>query len=102
MTFTLTKLCTLRYACASVAIMLAASLPVASAEAGTKPNILLIAIDDLNDWVGELGPGSPRVAPTRGYRLGPFQGRKRSKVCLDRIGAMVFLIELPRPSVVTS
>ncbi|SVA40840.1 uncharacterized protein METZ01_LOCUS93694, partial [marine metagenome] len=32
------------------------SLPVGqAAESVTRPNVLFIAVDDLNDWVGVLG-----------------------------------------------
>ena len=34
-----------------------------SQERKEKPNVLFIAIDDLNDWVGELG-GNPQVKTT--------------------------------------
>src|SRR5262245_37436024 len=41
-----------------VAILLV--LPAATAKAADKPNVLFIAIDDLNDWVGCLH-GHPQV-----------------------------------------
>jgi len=48
--------------CVRVAIapILAAILLVAAAAEAGKPNILLIAIDDLNDWIGCLG-GHPQA-----------------------------------------
>ncbi|MEZ5300691.1 MAG: hypothetical protein R3F11_08545 [Verrucomicrobiales bacterium] len=39
---------------------LAFSLGSAAAAEGGKPNILFIAVDDLNDWVGCLGGASRR------------------------------------------
>ena len=50
----------IRVACTAVAV--AALLAACSAEQAPppKPNILFIAIDDLNDWVGPLG-GHPQV-----------------------------------------
>ena len=41
-------------------ILASAVLRVPAAEAGTKPNVLFIAIDDQNDWIGALG-GHPLV-----------------------------------------
>lgn len=41
---------------ALVALLVAALAPAANAE---KPNVLMIAVDDLNDWVGCLG-GHPQ------------------------------------------
>ena len=43
-----------------LAIMAAAWLTDAAAEAADKPNVLFIAIDDLNDWVGAMG-GNPQA-----------------------------------------
>src|SRR4051812_43349393 len=46
---------------AAVAAPLAQAAPVADAPGSPqKPNVLFIAIDDLNDWVGPLG-GHPQV-----------------------------------------
>ena len=39
-----------------------------SQERKEKPNVLFIAIDDLNDWVGELG-GNPQVKTPNMDRL---------------------------------
>ena len=36
-------------------LLLGIVLAVGGAEAAQKPNVLFIAIDDLNDWVGHLG-----------------------------------------------
>lgn len=44
----------------AAAVLLAASAPFARADEEQKPNILLIAIDDLNDWIGCLG-GHPQA-----------------------------------------
>jgi hypothetical protein len=46
----------------SLRVLFAALLcgAVSSAAAETRPNVLFIAIDDLNDWVGFLG-GHPQV-----------------------------------------
>jgi choline-sulfatase len=45
----------------ALAVLLAWSLPIQSAvPPATKPNILFIAIDDQNDWIGHLG-GHPLV-----------------------------------------
>lgn len=41
-------------------LVLAMSLSAAMPAAGTSPDILLIAVDDLNDWVGPLG-GHPQA-----------------------------------------
>ena len=35
-------------------------LPTSIAEAREQPNVLIIAIDDLNDWIGCMG-GHPQV-----------------------------------------
>jgi len=45
-----------------------AAAPLAAQAAGEKPNILFIAIDDLNDWVGPLG-GHPQVKTPNMDRL---------------------------------
>jgi arylsulfatase A-like enzyme len=50
----------LRYASAAVALTLGVSMPLIHAEEAKKPNVLLIAIDDLNDWIGCLG-GHPQA-----------------------------------------
>lgn len=42
------------------AVVLAGVGPVLGSPQGSKPNVLFIAIDDLNDWVGPLG-GHPQV-----------------------------------------
>src|ERR1051325_1743749 len=44
--------------CFLFAVLLTAQL--SAADASAKPNVLFIAIDDLNDWVGCLG-GHPQV-----------------------------------------
>ncbi len=44
----------------AAAVLLAAGVPFARAGEEQKPNILLIAIDDLNDWIGCLG-GHPQA-----------------------------------------
>jgi len=43
--------------------------------AADKPNVLFIAIDDLNDWVGCLGghPQRCRLSPGSGLVLGVWQ-----------------------------
>jgi len=43
-----------------VALLLVASLAAESAAPARTPNVLFIAVDDLNDWVGHLG-GHPNV-----------------------------------------
>ena len=49
---------------ASLKILICSALPLVffanSACAESKPNVLLIAIDDLNDWIGCLG-GHPQT-----------------------------------------
>ena len=44
----------------AAALMLCFGTPFADAEETKKPNILLIAIDDLNDWIGCMG-GHPQA-----------------------------------------
>ena len=39
------------------------ALAADSSEIGTKPNVLMIAIDDLNDWVGFMGGHPEAVTP---------------------------------------
>ena len=48
------------HVCAAILMILGLSVPSAAAEAAKRPNILLIAIDDLNDWVGCMG-GHPQA-----------------------------------------
>src|SRR5580698_2759331 len=43
-----------------IVLGIAAFLVASAAQAAEKPNVLFIAIDDLNDWVGPLG-GHPQV-----------------------------------------
>lgn len=45
---------------ALAAVLLCCGTPAAQAQTPTRPNIVFIAIDDLNDWVGCLG-GNPDV-----------------------------------------
>jgi arylsulfatase A-like enzyme len=45
----------------SALLALAWPAPASSAPAGQRPNVLLIVIDDLNDWVGPLG-GHPQAS----------------------------------------
>lgn len=42
------------------AALLCLALITGRAAAATKPNVLFIAVDDLNDWVGCLG-GQPQA-----------------------------------------
>jgi choline-sulfatase len=51
-----------------LALGLAASTPAGAAD---KPNILFIAIDDLNDWIGALG-GHPQVETPNIDRLARY------------------------------
>ncbi|QDU97145.1 sulfatase [Lignipirellula cremea] len=67
----------------AVLIALTFSLPAAAAEAADRPNVLFIAIDDMNHWVGHLGRhpqsqtpcidalASQGVAFSRAYCLAP-------------------------------
>ena len=48
------------YVCVAIALMLGVSVLLAGAEEAKRPNVLLIAIDDLNDWVGCMG-GHPQA-----------------------------------------
>lgn len=51
---------------ACVLVLLGSTLPSLAAEApkqGTKPNVLFIAIDDLNHWVGYLGRNAQTRTP---------------------------------------
>ena len=41
-------------------LAVAALLSPTAAHAASKPNVLFIAVDDLNDWIGPLG-GHPQV-----------------------------------------
>ena len=52
----------------NLAIALAVSVAVPAAAAGERPDILLIAVDDLNDWVGPLG-GHPQAKTPNFDRL---------------------------------
>ena len=50
----------------TLTLTLAAIMPAQSSMAGAsggKPNVLLIAIDDMNDWVGCLGGHPDGVSP---------------------------------------
>ena len=49
-------------------LAIGASYPVSAEERNRRPNILFIAIDDLNDWVGFLG-GHPQVRTPNMDRL---------------------------------
>lgn len=42
-----------------VALLLFGTLPLSAAEPAKRPNVVMIVIDDLNDWIGALG-GSPQ------------------------------------------
>ncbi len=53
---------------AGVVLGLAASNVIGAAPAAQKPNVLFIAIDDLNDWVGCLG-GHPQAQTPNMDRL---------------------------------
>ena len=44
-----------RFYLACIAAMLGAVASIATAADGKRPNVLFIAIDDLNHWVGHLG-----------------------------------------------
>jgi arylsulfatase A-like enzyme len=44
----------------AAALAVAGFQPAAAAESSAKPNVLFIAVDDLNDWIGALG-GNPDV-----------------------------------------
>jgi arylsulfatase A-like enzyme len=48
------------YVCVAVALILSVGIPFAGAEETKQPNVLLIAIDDLNDWIGCMG-GHPQA-----------------------------------------
>lgn len=48
------------YFCVALAFILGVSVRSIGAEGAKKPNVLLIAIDDLNDWVGCMG-GHPQA-----------------------------------------
>ena len=41
-------------------------------QAGAKPNVLFIAIDDLNDWIGALG-GHPQARTPNLDRLAGYE-----------------------------
>ena len=47
----------------SLASQLASQPPSLKAEAGSRPNVLFLAIDDLNDWVGAAGGHSQAKTP---------------------------------------
>jgi choline-sulfatase len=51
---------TMRLACLSIFLLLIGSSLLVAQEKPRKPNILFIAIDDQNDWIGHLG-GHPLV-----------------------------------------
>lgn len=52
------------FAMRTLALLLLASLPLAAPlGAADKPNVLFIAIDDLNDWIGVLGGHSQARTP---------------------------------------
>ncbi|HEX6987391.1 MAG TPA: sulfatase-like hydrolase/transferase, partial [Planctomycetaceae bacterium] len=45
----------------AVAVLVSSVLPASAAQAGRqRPNVLFIAVDDLNDWIGSLG-GHPQT-----------------------------------------
>ena len=51
----------MRYAILAIVLLTTALLPTAAARADApRPNVLMIAIDDQNDWIGCLG-GHPQV-----------------------------------------
>ena len=43
-----------------IGLIVSASLLTSRIEAGDRPNVLFISIDDLNDWIGEMG-GNPQA-----------------------------------------
>ena len=51
----------------SLGLLAALVFSVASFAAEKKPNVLFIAIDDQNDWIGYLG-GHPMVKTTHNER----------------------------------
>ncbi len=53
---------------AALIAVLVALWPVAAATAADRPNVLFIALDDMNDWVGCLG-GHPQVKTPNMDRL---------------------------------
>ncbi|MBP7142315.1 MAG: sulfatase [Opitutaceae bacterium] len=81
-----------RRALLCLAVLLATLVPRSfAAAAGSKPNVLILSIDDLNDWVGEFGgnrqtrtPNMDRfcaegaVAFQNAYCPGPICGPSRS------------------------
>jgi arylsulfatase A-like enzyme len=46
-----------------LAVIAASCWPVAAADAPTRPNVLFIAVDDLNHWVGHLGRNPQTKTP---------------------------------------
>lgn len=46
-----------------VGVLLSASISFANAEESTRPNVLFLAVDDMNDWVGCMGATPRAVTP---------------------------------------
>ena len=44
-------------------VVLGMVLPAAAPRAAEKPNVLFIAVDDMNDWVGHLGAKTRAITP---------------------------------------
>ena len=44
-------------------ILVVAAVPATAAEPKAKPNVLFIAVDDLNHWVGHLGRNDQTKTP---------------------------------------
>ena len=60
---TLLNLMKMRTTCFLVALLLAPCLVSDSVTADEKPNVLFIAMDDLNDWIGCLGGNPQAITP---------------------------------------
>ena len=49
-----------RLCCLPLVVLVSGLLAVPAGAQGQRPNVLLLAVDDLNDWVGALG-GHPQA-----------------------------------------
>ncbi len=75
----------------------------------TRPNVLMIAVDDLNDWVGYTGVHPDTVTPnidalaergtvfTQAYSQFPLCGPSRASLFAGLLPSTLGLIDQPRP-----
>ena len=73
-------------------VLLLVSLTASTARAADRPNVLFIAIDDLNDWIGPLGGHGRRLSvpapnPSIQIRWGDRSGMSEARELEMSIGS---------------